>query len=428
MDGTMPAQKPPTEPIPLERADRPERPGAGFKGLYRKLERTLDRIERFKDPAILLESIVGILVTEFTAELGFESGRVYQREGEDFVLCCVHGLAGVPKGSAPIGYRVPRDYPAHVRTLQEGLLILHPGEPDFDSEIEKTIGVTSTFAALAVGRGNTHVLAFSIKGETREKDVLYSLSAVRHVVNLKLEQEKLTGVMEESRIIQESLLPSAPPVFEGYDIDGLSRPTDIVGGDLFDYLPLASRLLGVAIADASGHGLPAALMARDVVTGLRVGMDEDLKVVRVVERLNRVIHRATLASRFISLFYGEFDTNGTLIYCNAGHNPPLLRRPRSFEELDRGGLILGPNPNAHYERGHVRLERGDAVVMYTDGLIERANPRGEEFGMSRLRRLLRKLDGASARETVEALFAAADAHAGRARQVDDVTAVVVRKL
>lgn len=424
----MPAKKLQAEPIAVDSADRHERPGTGFKGLYRKLERTLDRIERFEDPAILLESIVQILVADFRTELGFESGRVYRREGEDFILCCVHGGPNRPAGGSPIGYRVPRDYPAHVRTLREGLLILNPGDPDFDREIERAIGVTSTFAAVAVGRGNTHVLAFSIKGETKEENVLYSLSAVRHVVNLKLEQEKLAGVLEESRIIQESLLPSAPPSFEGYDVDGLSRPTDIVGGDLFDFLPLADRLLGVAIADASGHGLPAALMARDVVTGLRVGMDEDLKVVRVVERLNRVIHRATLSSRFISLFYGEFDRNGTLIYCNAGHNPPLLRRPRSFEELDRGGLILGPNPNAHYERGHVRLERGDAVVMYTDGLIERANPKGEEFGLVRLRRLLRKLDGASARETVEKLFAAADAHAGSAPQVDDVTVVVVRKV
>jgi phosphoserine phosphatase RsbU/P len=414
--------------LPLHQPERPERSGSGFKALYRKLERTLDRIERFDDPAILLESIVEILVTEFAAELGFESGRVYQREGEDFVLCCVLGASGKPLAGSPIGYRVPRGYPAHVRTLREGLLIMHPGDPDFDREIERAIGVTSTFAALAVGKGNTHVLAFSIGGETREESVLYSLSAVRHVVNLKLEQEKMTGVMEESRIIQESLLPSSPPVFEGYDIDGLSRPTDIVGGDLFDYLPLAERLLGIAIADASGHGLPAALMARDVVTGLRVGMDEDLKVVRVVERLNQVIHRATLASRFISLFYGEFDVSGNLIYCNAGHNPPLLMRSRSFEELDRGGLILGPNPNARYERGYVHLVRGETVVMYTDGLVERANARGEEFGTTRLRRLLRKLNGASAREMVEKLFAAADHHAGGARPIDDATVVVVRKL
>jgi phosphoserine phosphatase RsbU/P len=425
------AKRPPPE-HPGHPEHRSDLPGQGFKALYRKLERTLDRIERFDDPSKLLEGIVESLVNDFREDLGFRTGRVYRREGEDFFLCCAiaskDGRAGASKAKAPLGYRVPRDYPAHTRTLREGLLILHPGDPDFDRDIEKAIGVTSTFAAIAVGKGNTHVLAFSIEGEPDEENILYSLSAVRHVVNLKLEQEKLAGILAESKIIQESLLPSAPPVFEGYDIYGFSRPTDIVGGDLFDFLPLSSNLLGVAIADASGHGLPAALMARDVVTGLRVGMDEDLKVVRVVERLNRVIHRATLSSRFISLFYGEFDANGTLIYCNAGHNPPLLRRRRSFEELDRGGLILGPNPNAHYERGHVGMERGDAVLMYTDGVIERANPRGEEFGLTRLRRLLRNLNGASARETVERVFAAADRHAAGARQVDDMTVVAVHRV
>jgi sigma-B regulation protein RsbU (phosphoserine phosphatase) len=398
--------------------------GTDYKRLYKKLESALDRIERLEDVSAMLTGIVQIFVSEFKDELGFENARLYRREGEDFYLCCRVG----PGDGAPIGYRVPRDYPAHRRTLEEGLVIIRPGDADFDAEIERSIGVSSTFAAIAIGEGNTHVLAFSVGGEAKEQNILYSLSAVRHVVTLKLEQQKLTGILEESRIIQESLLPAAPPRFEGYDIDGRSRPTEIVGGDLFDYLPLSGDLLGVAIADASGHGLPAALLARDVITGLRVSTDANLKVVRSIERLNGVIHRAALSSKFISLFYGEFERNGTLIYCNAGHNPPLLRRARTFEELDRGGLVLGPNPAARYERGHIHLRPGDTVVMYTDGLVERKDTRGRDFGLPRLRRLLRQTDGATAHETVEALFAACDRHAGRAPSRDDITVVVVRKL
>jgi sigma-B regulation protein RsbU (phosphoserine phosphatase) len=402
----------------------PEGRGTDFKALYKKLESTLDRIERIDDVSGMLTGILEVLVDDFREELGFESGRLYKRDGEDFFLCCRIGEAG----GAAIGYRIPPDYPAHRRTLEEGLVIIRPGDPDFDAEIESSIGVSSTFAAIALGEGNTHIMAFSIKGETQEENILYSLSAIRHVVNFKLGQQKLTGILEESRIIQESLLPAAPPRFAGYDIDGRSRPTAIVGGDLFDYLPLSEGLLGVAIADASGHGLPAALLARDVITGLRVSTDANLKVVRTIERLNRVIHRAALSSKFISLFYCEIEPNGTLIYCNAGHNPPLLRRAHSFEQLDRGGLVLGPNPAARYERGHVALRRGDTVVLYTDGLIERTGRQGRQFGMERLRRLLRELEGASAHETVDALFAACDRHAGRAPQRDDMTVVIIRKL
>lgn len=401
-----------------------ERRGTDFKALYKKLESALDRIERIDDESELLTGILEILVKEFTEELGFETGRLYKRGGEDFFLCCRVGEAG----GAPIGYRVPRDYPAHRRTLEEGLVIIRPGDPDFDAEIERAIGVLSTFAAVAVGEGNSHVMAFSIKGETKEENILYSLSAIRHVVNFKLGQQKIAGVLEEARIIQESLLPATPPRFDGYDIDGRSRPTEVVGGDLFDYIPLSEDLLGIAIADASGHGLPAALLARDVITGLRVSADANLKVMRTVERLNGVIHRAALSSKFISLFYCEVDRNGTLIYCNAGHNPPLVHSARGFQQLDRGGLVLGPNPAARYERGHVMLRHGDTLLLYTDGLVERKDRKGREFGTNRMRHLLRRMEGAGAREIVDALFAACDRHAGREPQRDDMTAVVVRKL
>ncbi|MBM3288144.1 MAG: PP2C family protein-serine/threonine phosphatase [Candidatus Eisenbacteria bacterium] len=397
---------------------------AELKALYRKLDRILGQIERSEDISAMLERILESLITGFKDELGFESGRLYKRDGEDFYLCCRYGTS---KG-APIGFRLPRDYPAHERTLAEGLVIIRPGEPGFDKEIEDAIGVTSTFAAIAVGRGSAYVFAFSIRGEIKEENILYSLGAVRHVVNLKLEQQKLTGILEESREIQESLLPSGPPAFAGYDIDGRSRPTEIVGGDLFDYIRLGETLLGVAIGDASGHGLPAALMARDVVTGLRMGLHADLKVVRVIERLNEVIHQATLSSKFISLFYGELETNGTLIYCNAGHNPPLLRKGDSIVELDRGGLILGPRRGARYDRGYVQLDSGDTVALFTDGLVEHESPAGEPFGEERLQNLLYAHAEATARELVDAVFAAVDAHARGKPQKDDMTAVVIRRL
>jgi serine phosphatase RsbU (regulator of sigma subunit) len=394
-----------------------------FKGLYRKLETALDRIERSDNTSSTLMQILDSLVEDFQEELGFEGGRLYRREEDDFYLAYGTGKSR----NAPVGYLVPAEYPGHRRTLEEGILIMRPGDPEFDREIEGAIGVSSTFAAIAIGEGNSHIMAFSVRGLPLEEQIFYSLSAVRHVVNLKLQQQQLTGMLEESRIIQESLLPPRAPVFEGYDVNGSSRPTEFVGGDLYDFLPLSERLLGVAIGDASGHGLPAALLARDVITGLRMGMDENLKVVRSMEKLNRVIHRASLSSRFISLFYGEFDRDGTLIYCNAGHNPPLLLRGGAFIELTHGGLVLGPNANARYDRGHLHLIRGDTVIMFTDGLTEREDTRGNQFGNSRLRRLLRKMNGSGAADIVSALFAASEAHARGAPQRDDLTLVVVRK-
>jgi sigma-B regulation protein RsbU (phosphoserine phosphatase) len=233
--------------------------------------------------------------------------------------------------------------------------------------------------------------------------------------------------MSEARLIQESLLPAEPPSFHRFDLHGHSRPTEEVGGDLFDYLPMSDILLGVAIADASGHGLPAALLARDVITGLRMGVSKDLKIISIVERLNSVISRSALSSKFVSLFYGELEPNGNFFYINAGHTPSLRYSGGSFEELTQGGLVLGPNPVAKYERGYVKLEAGDLVVMFTDGVTECESPSGMQFGMHRLRDLVRENAAKSAREIVEAIFEAADRFRAGAPQLDDMTMLVIRK-
>lgn len=413
---------------------RGERAGSDFRTLYRKLERTLGNIERSESNAAMLGSILSSLVEGFRDDLGFRMGRIYERDGSDFVLCCAHG----GPHQVPIGFRVPPDYPPHKRTLDEGLVIMRKGEPGFDERIEHAIGVDSTFAAIAIGDGNTHVMAFSVDGEIKEERILYSLAAVRHMVNLKLHHQKLTGMIEEARVIQESLMPSSDPAFAGFSIHGVSRPAEIVGGDLFDFLPLSDRLLGIAIGDATGHGLPAALLARDVVTALRVIMDENLKLIRVVERLNSVVHRSALASKFISLFYAELDPAGALVYCNAGHNPPMLCRGRTYQELDRGGLILGPNPNARYDKGYAQLESGDVLVLYTDGLVEWENGQGEAFGTDRLFLAVQAAGGggndadpppppADARAIATAILESAERHANGHPHPDDITIVVVRR-
>ena len=251
---------------------------------------------------------------------------------------------------------------------------------------------------------------------------------MRHALNLKLQQLRVTGILEESRSIQESMLPSSPPRFEGYEIDGRTLPAELVSGDLFDYLPVSEGTLGLAIADSSGHGLPAALLARDVVTGLRMMAGAEAQIAPTVERLNRVVHRAALSSKFVSLFYGHLRRDGTLEYCNAGHNPPLLVHGRSFRELDRGGSVLGPIPSARYESASVGLTAGDRLVMFTDGVLERESPDQEPYGLLRLRALLAESAGASAHDTVNDILAAASGHGRGSPLGDDMTVVVVRRL
>ncbi len=400
-----------------------QRPGSNYKALYRKFERTINRIEHLEDTSTALSSCLRLLVDEFEQELGFVGGRIYEREGNAYVLKMRHGRSR----RAPIGYRVPVSYKAIQTLLQDGLLIMRRTDPGFDETIEGAIGV-SKFAAITVGEDALHIISVTIKGPIDEEHTAYALNGVRHIINMKLRQDRLRDLIQQARQIQMSMLPKAPPTFPGFEIHGESRPADVVGGDLFDYIPQSSRLLGVTIADASGHGLPAALQARDVITGMRMGMDEKLKIVSAIERLNRVINRSSLSSRFISLFYGEVESNGNFIYCNAGHPPALVLHNGSFTELTLGGLVLGPNPNARYERGFAILSPGDYVLMYTDGISEAMTPDEKEYGVARLKASCKRHAGRSAKEMVRGLFDDLDAFTLGAPQSDDRTVLVVRRV
>jgi sigma-B regulation protein RsbU (phosphoserine phosphatase) len=201
-----------------------------------------------------------------------------------------------------------------------------------------------------------------------------------------------------------------------------------VGGDFFDFQAMNGDMLGLAIGDASGHGLPAALLVRDVVTGLRMGLEKEFKLAYVFGKLNRVIHRSTLSSRFVSVFYGELELSGSLVYINAGHQPPLLFGPSDVQELKTGGTVIGPLPEATFRRGFAHLEPGSVLVLCTDGILERRNRRGEFFGEERLKQLVDKNRGTSAEALLEALFAAAIAFGKGRPWEDDATVVIVRRL
>lgn len=211
-------------------------------------------------------------------------------------------------------------------------------------------------------------------------------SSVHFALTAQLNKHELRGLLDEAREIQTCLLPSGPLEFGGYDVAAISIPAQQeVGGDLYEFLPLDEEACAIAIADASGHGLPAALQARDVTTGLRMGARQNLKIPHLVGSLNRVIHQGGMTSRFVSLFYAELESNGNLFYVNAGHPPPLILDDGGFSDLQVGGMVLGPYAEASYKLGFAHLDRGGLLVLYTDGVVERVDSRDEEFGMDGLK-------------------------------------------
>ena len=257
---------------------------------------------------------------------------------------------------------------------------------------------------------------------------LVLLEAFRLVLGQRLVEAGFSSILEQAAAIQRSLLPEPLPELPGFEIAARSVAAESVGGDLYDVFPLAPGSIAFAIADASGHGLPAALEARDVVVGLRMGAARHMKIDATVEKLNAILCRDTLSSRFVSLVHGELETDGRFHFVNAGHPHPLLVGPdgrtRAFPET---GLVLGVSKDVRHRVQHGEIEPGGALVLVTDGILESRSPSGAEFGVSGVAALARALVRKPAAWIVSALFEALIDHMEEMSPADDATVLVIKR-
>ena len=390
------------------------------KSLFRKVERAIEAIERSSDASSTITETAGAIIENFRDELGVRGGRLYERRDGGYELTRVFGGA-----VASPGIFVPDAYPPVQQVVDDGVVVLDLTAPGVDPEFERKLGV-DRFAAIAVG-DDQYILSFSVDPIAQIDDLMASLGILRHAVDQKLRQERFVSVLNEARQIQMSILPRRSPRRGEFDIAGYTVPSEIVGGDFFDFIPVTDRIHGFAIADASGHGLPAALQVRDVYTGLRMGVARDFKIVRTVERLNRIIHQSRMTTKFVSLFYGEIEEEGNFIYVNAGHPPPFHFHAKGVTTLKQTGMVLGPSATASYSRGFLALEPGDSLLLYTDGMTEAVDPKGREYGVERLKKAFLALKERPADEIVRALVEKVGEYVRVRAPEDDRTVVVVKR-
>jgi len=390
-----------------------------YRKLLTQVERTLEQLETSDSPSISVAQIAETIAVNFRDQLGITGGRVYESRDDAYELMARFGEAR----DGQLGIEVPKDYKPIELVTENGIVVMDPSDPGFDPVLEEKLGA-QRFCAISVG-DEDYIIAFNVSPSHRREDILFSLNLIRYAINQRLRAHWYESLIVEAQRIQQSILPSRIPQYAGYDIWGRTVPAEIVSGDFYDFIPVSDNILGLAIADGSGHGLPAALVVRDVYMGLRMATDRDFKIIRTLEKLNHIIHRGRLTTKFVSLFYGELETGGILIYCNAGHNPPfLLRKNGKTEFLRNGGPVLGPTPDATYTRGYVQLEPGDLLCMYTDGIIEAHDRRDQEFSTDRLVKLVRANRTRSAQEIGQEVLARV-AKWGRDDE-DDRTVVIVK--
>jgi sigma-B regulation protein RsbU (phosphoserine phosphatase) len=238
--------------------------------------------------------------------------------------------------------------------------------------------------------------------------------------------------LEIAREIQSWLVPSRAPEVTSADIAFATRPQNSVAGDYYDaFYPNADerdRLL-VVIADVAGKSVPAALLMATLQASLRTIAGEDAPLADLVARLNRYASAHSLdGRRFTTAVICEYNPlSRRLTYVNAGHNAPILRRENGgLEILDVGGLPLGIQSDVHYETASLELKPGDALIFFTDGVVEAFNEAGEEFGNDRWLGAIRNLPDWKAQETLQFLMKRVDEFVGATRQSDDITCLVFR--
>jgi sigma-B regulation protein RsbU (phosphoserine phosphatase) len=237
--------------------------------------------------------------------------------------------------------------------------------------------------------------------------------------------------LEIAREIQTWLVPSEPPVVPGADIAFSTRPQNSVAGDYYDaFYPDERRdRLVVVIADVAGKSVPAALLMATLQASLRTIAGEGVPVAELVTRLNRYASAYSLdGRRFTTAVLCEYDpASRRLTYVNAGHNAPILRHANgALETLQTGGLPLGIKLDACYETATLELQPGDALILFTDGVVEAFNESGQEFGNDRWFGAIRNLPEWNAQETLQFLMKRVDEFVGPTRQSDDITCLVFR--
>jgi sigma-B regulation protein RsbU (phosphoserine phosphatase) len=394
-----------------------------YRSLLRNVEKTLEAIEGTDNVSQTILRVAEAVVENFRNELGILGGRLYLRQESAYML--ERGFGRSKK--TPTGLTVPADYGPIVRAEEDGIVLTDLSDPSVNPELEQRIGVTR-FAAVSFGEGR-YLLSFDVHPRVKGEDLLLALGIIRTVLDSKVKTGKLEGLLQDARRIQMSILPRHVPHVGDFDVFGVSHPAEIVGGDFYDFLPLGESF-GAAIADASGHGLLAALLVRDIYVGLRMGIGNDLKIARTIERLNRIFSKSRLTTKFVSLFYGEFDSNGDVVYVNAGHPAPLhLQAAKgTFAELTSTGMVLGPVPDAVYGRRATHIEPGDIVLLHTDGVVEAHDPKGREFGAPRLKRLVSEARRESAREIAHRVVNAVKSWRHGAAPEDDMTVVAIKRV
>ena len=244
-------------------------------------------------------------------------------------------------------------------------------------------------------------------------------------------RDRLVSLQNELKVatgIQRSILPTVFPSGPGYQTHAGMEPARNVGGDFYDFIALHGDRIGLAVADVSDKGVPAALFmmsSRTLLKGSAIGTTGPGAT---LSEVNQLLCEENEAMMFVTLLYGTYSpSSGKFVYANGGHNPPLVVHPDGSSTIlpPTGGMALGVEESIEYAENSITLGQGDTLVLYSDGVTEAMNASGEEYGLDRLREVIAATASQGADGVTKAIFDSVREFAGEAPQSDDITCLTV---
>lgn len=284
-----------------------------------------------------------------------------------------------------------------------------------------------------------YVLAFNV--DHIDDSLTSTLNIISAALNSVLRTKKfehkaktLERDIDKAREIQRSILPQHEKQFHSFDIYGISIPDRIVGGDFFDYLQTENDLerMAVVIGDAASKGFSAAAQALYTAGALRMGYEYQTKISNLLSRTNSLLHKTFSEEYFVSLFYAELtdDKNGLVIYANCGHNNPILLRANSKnpEFIEATAQMLGPFPDQPFHTENFLMNKGDILLLYTDGVVEATNEKGEFYGEDRLVKFLIDQRDQNPKDISQIIIDDVQKFNASGTQSDDKTIVTIKRI
>jgi serine phosphatase RsbU (regulator of sigma subunit)/pSer/pThr/pTyr-binding forkhead associated (FHA) protein len=317
-------------------------------------------------------------------------------------------------------------------------------DPRYASQTMALLGIRSVLAVpLSVNENEVFGIVYAdspTTSSTFDEDHLNILTTLASVASIRVEnarlleerfeRERMERELELATEIQQTFQPSSPPIMDGYEFQGISFSCYEIGGDYYDFIPQKDGKMLIALGDVSGKGTAAALLMSSLHASIHAQVVANSSLKNSVEAINLYLAENTPSNRFITLFIAELDpATGIVNYINAGHNPPLVgRADSSVEQLESGGFPLGIIPTAEFELGQTKLNSGDSLVIYSDGVTEANNLKEDEFGIERLIEVVGKNIKTSASGMRDKVESSLSAFTQTAPANDDITLVIVKRV